>query len=305
MFSRPRRQTLVALGAMALAGAARGQAPTPAPTPRKRKPLPPSLTGGPPRVEADVVTVEIEATARETRAEAAGGSAEAAWLIEKLRDAVRLSSRFTLSDEVSIQEILSTDFLLPAGTKVYHKRGDDQFLLADPQQKTYYPMGIPSLMAALEGGAGIVNSQYEARVEHSQEKQKLVGLECRRSTVNISYASAVPLENDQVFIQRRVAMTVWHTFEIPGSAFVEHVFFQYQSDAAKRVRNTLLSELGFPMQIDFVLSREGAKGRKEEPGSLRLRVTEAQVQVALEPELFKLPPAGFRRLDRNPYLRRS
>lgn len=304
MFSRPRRQTLVALGAMALAGAARGQGPTPAPTPRKRKPLPSGLTGGPPRVEADIVTVDIEATTTEARPEAASGSGEAAWLIERLRNAVKLSSRFTLSDEVSIQEVLSTDFLLPEGSKVYHKRGEATFLLADPAAKTYYPMGTASLMAALEGGAGIVNSQYDARVEHSDEKQKLVGLECRRSTVRVSYASAVPLENDTVYVQRRVEMTVWHTHEIPSSAFVEHVFFQYQSDAAQRVKNTLLSELGFPMQLDFVLTREGAKGRKEEPGSFRLKVREAQVQVALDPELFKLPPAGFRRLDRNPYLKR-
>jgi len=36
--------------------------------------------------------------------------------------------------------VLSTDFVLPAGTLVMHKAGDRYYVIADPKEKTYLVM---------------------------------------------------------------------------------------------------------------------------------------------------------------------
>src|SRR5262245_38420918 len=122
----------------------------------------------PETVPGYVVTVDIEALAPELRA-SAKATPEAQMMTGALRNVSKLQSRFSLAQELSRQEILSTDFILPAGTLVMHKSGDRFYVIADDKTKSYVVMDASDLVTALEGGAGIVNTAYDAKVVHTSE----------------------------------------------------------------------------------------------------------------------------------------
>src|SRR5688500_9412695 len=137
-----------------------------------------------------------------------------------------LESRVHLSHDLSRLEILSPDFVLPTGTIVMHKAGEKAYLIADPKAKTYHVMDSAGLLSALEGGAGIVNSAYDAKVTHTDEKKQIAGLNTRKSIVTVSYASTIPLENDRVLVQQKNDIEIWHTSALVSSAAMDHFFFK-------------------------------------------------------------------------------
>jgi len=156
----------------------------------------------PKAVAGYVVTFEIKALAPEMKTPAKGAP-EAEALIGRLRNQTQVASRVHLHKELSRQEILSTDFVLPAGTLVLHRAGDKFYVIADPKAKTYLIMDSEGLLNALEGGAGIVNSQYDAKVTHTGEQKTIAGYPCRKSLVTVTYVSSIPFENDRVLVQQK------------------------------------------------------------------------------------------------------
>jgi len=255
----------------------------------------------PPPVAGYVVTVEIHATAPrlETTASAAP---EVRALGSRLKSASSLTSRVWLAQDLSRQEVLSTDFVLPAGTLVMHKAGDRYYVIADPKEKTYLVMDAEALLDVLEGGAGIVNSQYEARVQHTDERKVIAGVPCRKSIVTVTYISTIPLENDRVAVQQRNDIEVWHTSTLVSSAANDHFFFKFQRDRTGQVQKAVASEIGFPMEVNVVVTQgSGRKSGQAAPGSLHMVVTDVRKEPRLDSELFRIPPAGYRRIEKSPY----
>jgi hypothetical protein len=251
-------------------------------------------------VQAYNLVVEIEATAPAMKTpEKAAPEAEA--VLGKLKSATRLQSRFLLTLDTSRQEILSTDFALPAGTLVYHKAGDKPYVIADPATKTYAVLDSATLLNALEGGAGIENSQYQVKVQHVPEKKTIAGYECRKSLVTVTYVSSIPLENDRVLVQQKSEVVVWHTSQLVSSAAMDHLFFKFQRDKTGAVQKALATELGFPMEVSFTVTQgSGPKAATPQPGSFRMVVTEVKGE-RLEPDTFAMPPPGYQRVDKNPF----
>ena len=105
-----------------------------------------------------------------------------------------LVTRVWIAQDLTRHEIVSTDFILPAGTVVLHRAGDKAYVIADPKTQTYAVTDAEPLLDAIEGGAGIEDSQYTATVAHTEEKRVISGQNCRKSIVTINYASAVPVE---------------------------------------------------------------------------------------------------------------
>jgi hypothetical protein len=275
----------------------------PEPTPERPKPkLPAGLGGGPQTVKAYIVTAEIEVVAPEMSASPAS-SPEVVALLAKLQSQPKLSSRFYLSGSISRQEILSEDFILPKGLLVMHKAGNQHYAIVDREQRTFLPMDAETVLAALEGGAGVENSQYDADVKHSTEKKKIAGLECRKSIVTVSYVSSIPFENDRVFVQVKNDIEVWHTTRIPSSAALEHLFFKFHRDKSGTVRQVLADELGFPMEINLVATQgKGQKASPGQPGSFHMVVTQVK-QGTFAADDFRIPPKGYARIAKNPYFK--
>ena len=270
--------------------------PTTAPaTPAKK--IPAGLGGGPSVVNAYLVTAEIEFQGGESEAPPSA-SPEAAALMKRLQGPTRLVSRYHLSGDISRQEILSEDFVLPKGTIVMHKAGDRYYAVIDPKQQTFLPLDAETVLNALEGGAGVENSQYEIKVQHQPGTKMIAGLECRHSIVNVAYVSSIPFENERVFVQQKNDIEVWHTTTIPSASALEHLFFKFQRDKTGEVRRALTAEIAFPMEVTLVATQ--GKRDVKAPGSFRMVVTEALKQT-LETSFFVIPPAGYRRIDRNPY----
>jgi len=252
-------------------------------------------------VEGYVVTAQIEAIAPEMKA-SAKAAPEALALTGALRNVARLSSRFTLAPDISRQEILSTDFILPAGTLALHKAGDRFYVLADPKAQTYVIMDAADLLTALEGGQGIVNTAYEARVVHTDERKTIAGYPAKKSVLTVTYASSIPFENTHMLVQQQNEIEIWHTAHLVSAAASEHLFFKFQQDRSGAVRKVVSQEIGFPLDIRFVITPRGAKaGTAPQPGSFHLAVSEVKVEKRLPVDLFNVPPKGYRRLEKNPY----
>jgi hypothetical protein len=164
-------------------------------------------------------------------------------------------------------------------------------------------MDSATLLNALAGGAGIEDSAYQVKVEHVAEKKTIAGMECRKSIVTLTYVSSIPLENDRVLVQEKNDIVVWHTSALVSSAAMDHLFFKFQRDKTGAVQKALASELGFPMEVTLTVTSigKGPKGAAVQPGSFHMLVTEAKSEK-MDPAVFTLPPIGYKKVDRNPFV---
>jgi hypothetical protein len=294
--------TVVAV--LAVAAAALGQTSV---TPRSPRPAASGSPASsprplpPPSVPGYVVTVELRATAPGLKPPP-GSAPEARAMASALRRQTTLTSRFHLTEDLSRQEVLSTDFILPQGTLVLHKAGEQYYAIADPREKTFLVMDSEALLNALEGGAGIENSQYEAKVQHTDERKTIAGLPARKSIVTVTYVSSIPFENDRLLVQQKNDIEVWHTSSLVSSAANDHFFFKFQRDKTGQVHKAVSTEIGFPLEVTMVATQgTGKKATVPQAGSLHMLVTEVRKEARLDSELFRIPPAGFKRVEKNPY----
>lgn len=276
---------------LVLAAPAVAQSPSPAATPRL-----PGTPAGPPVVPGYVGTIEVRAIAPD--APARGGVPEAA-LAGALKRPSLVRTKIWLAQDLSRQEIASPDFLLPAGTLVLHKAGERAYVVADPAQKTFTVMDGEALLDLVEGSAGVVDSRYEAKVQHTEERKTIAGYPARRSVVTVSYVSTVPYESGSVLVQRKTDIEVWHTSALVSAAAVDHLFFKFQRDKTGAVRDAVADEIGFPLEMKLVVT-QGQKAAVQ-PGSFHMTVLEMQKEGRLDSELFRIPPAGFRRVEKLPF----
>lgn len=249
-----------------------------------------------------IATVTINAIARDLRPTGATAP-EAQAMLGSLKAPTAIVSRFYLAQELSRQEIVSTDFTLPAGTVVLHRAGDKAYVVADPPTKTYAIMDAETLLSALEGGAGIVNNQYAATIQHTDDRRTIAGLPARKSIVTVNYVTSMPLENDRILVQQKNAIEVWHTAGLSSAAAMDHFFFKFQRDKTGEVRRAMAQEIGFPLDVKMVVTQEGTGPRAgtAQPGSLHATVSDLKKEAKLDAALFRIPPAGYRRVDRLPF----
>ncbi len=73
------------------------------------------------------------------------------------------------------------------------------------------------------------------------------------------------------------------------------------------MRKTLAEDIGFPLEVKFVVTQAGTgpKAGTVQPGSLHATVTELKKEPKLNATLFRIPPAGYRRVDRLPFFGRA
>jgi hypothetical protein len=82
---------------------------------------------------------------------------------------------------------------------------------------------------------------------------------------------------------------------------MDHLFFKFQQDKVGAVRRVIEQDLGFPAEVKFVVTQAGAKTAAPQAGSFHSVVTEFRKEKKLEGAMFQIPPADYRRLERNPY----
>jgi hypothetical protein len=292
---RSAARSLLAVAASACAVSGFAQAPVASPRPGRTGEAPPDVPGY-------IATVRVEAIARDLRPTGATAP-EAEAMLGMLRGATSVVTRVHLAQDLSRHEIVSADFALPAGTVVLHRAGDKAYVIADPGTKTYAVMDAETLLEALEGGAGIVNSQYSARVAHTDERRTIAGLPARKSVVSVSYVTSMPLENDKILVRQKNDIEVWHTSGLTSAAATDHFFFKFQRDKTGEVQRAMDQEIGFPLDVKMVVTQEGAgpRARTAQPGSVHAVVTELTKEPKLDSSLFRIPPAGYRRVDRLPF----
>jgi hypothetical protein len=293
---RSAARSFLVIAAAAVAASAFAQAPAASP----RTGL--AVAETPVDVPGYIATVTINAIARDLRPTGATAP-DAQAMLGSLKTPTPIVSRFYLAQELSRQEIVSTDFVLPAGTVILHRAGDKAYVVADPPTKTYAVMDAETLLSALEGGAGIANNQYTATIQHTDARQTIAGLPARKSVVTVNYVTSMPLENDRIFVQQKNAIEVWHTSGLSSAAAMDHFFFKFQRDKTGEVRRAMAQEIGFPLDVKMVVTQEGTGPRAgiAQPGSVHATVSELKQEPKLDAALFRIPPAGYKRVDRLPF----
>jgi hypothetical protein len=230
----------------------------------------------------------------------APASPEAQALLGQLRDKATLKAQMYLAQSLSRLEVLSPDFLLPAGTVIQHEAGSKFYVIADPKAQTYVVMDVEGILRALEGGIGIENSEYSAKVRHTGEKKTIAGVAARRSILTVSYVSSVPFENEKVMVRQTNDIEIWHTPEFVSAALSDHFFFKFERDKTGTVQKAVATDIGFPLEMSMTVTQ--GNGPKAHPaGTLHMAVGSLRRDRKLNSELFRMPPAGYRKLDRNPY----
>ena len=272
---------------------------TAAPHASAQAPHPSGAPTPPPTVPGYVATVEIKALAPELKQ--AGAAADTRAIVTEARTGTHVQARIYLAEDLSRVEVLSPDFILPAGTFLEHQAGERFYAVADPRAKTYFVMDAGVLLDALEGAAGIVNTRYVASVRHTDEKKAIAGFPCRKSVVTVTYASSVPFENDRILVKGKNDIEVWHTGELVSKAAMDHLFFKFQRDKTGEVQKLLAPQIGFPMEVRFVVTHgEGTRQAAVQPGSFEMKVTELKKEKDLDSELFRIPPAGYQQTGKSP-----
>lgn len=214
-----------------------------------------------------------------------------------LRDRPHLVSRVHVSGEFSRQEVVSTDFMLPAGTFVLHRAGTNAYVVGDPATRTFIETDANGLLEAIEGGAGIRPEGYAAQVAHSQETKTIAGKACRKSTVTVTYQTPIPFESGRVMMPHTNEIEVWHTTEIASPSALEPFFLKFRRAEAQSVERVLTKELGFPLEVR--LTAIHGRGAKRTPsGTIRMLVTELKTEANADPDLFRMPPRGYTKSDK-------
>jgi hypothetical protein len=290
---------------IAAAGVALGmpvwsQNPAPAPRPgAAAASSPAALTPTPPPSVEGLVGELIVETSLPSMKDAPA-SPEAQALLGKLKDKATLKTQIFLAHDLSRQEVVSTDFMLPPGTVILHEAGSKFYVIADPKAQTYVVMDAEGIMKAIEGGIGIENSQYSAKATHTGEKKEIGGVACRKTILAVTYVSSIPFENDRVMVQQTNDIEVWHTPTLVSRALLDHFFFKFQRDKTSTVQKVAAIELGFPMELSMSIT-QGSGPRSRPAGALRMSIASIRKEKRLNAEIFRIPPAGYKKLDRNPY----
>ena len=272
--------------------------PRPAAVPTLSPTEPPTPTPPPP-VEGVVGELHMETTLAGLK-DAPAASPEAQALLGVLRDKASLKTRLFIAQDLSRQEVVSTDFMLPPGTVILHEAGSRFYVIADPKAQTYVVMDVEGILKALEGGVGIENSEYKATVRHTSDRREVGGVPSRKSVVTVSYVSSIPFESEKVLVQQTNDIEVWHTPQFVSRALLDHFFFKFQRDKTGTVQKVVATELGFPMDLSMAIT-QGSGPKAKPAGSLRITLSDVRRERSLSSEMFRIPPAGFKKLDRNPY----
>ncbi len=254
-------------------------------------------------VDGFVLTAQIKALTPPGQA-APGAAPEVRALAAGLARVAQITVKAQLAKASSRIEIVSPGFALPPGTLVMHEAGQRSYVLANPKDRTFVVMDAEALVNAVEGTMGVVDNEYQARVQHLRETKLIAGHLCSRSKLIVTYASSIPFESDRILVQQKNEVEIWHTPSGVAVAALDHLFFKFRGDRTGQVQKVVGQELGFPLEITFVgtPAAAGAKATAQ-PGSFHMVVTDIQAD-RLEPALFTIPPEGFRRLERNPYFAR-
>ena len=294
----------IVVGAVALGMPVWSQSPAVRPAPAAPpaaavSPMAPPTATPPPPIEGLVGELLVEMTLAGLT-DAPTASPEAQAFLGQFRDKATLKTQLFLARDLSRQEVLSTDFTLPAGTVILHEAGSKFYVIADPKAQTYVVMDAEGILKALEGGIGIENSQYAAKATHTGEKRDIGGMPCRKTTLAVTYVSSVPFESDRVMVQQTNEIEVWHTPALVSRALLDHFFFKFQRDKTSTVQKVAATELGFPMELSMSIT-QGAGTKARSAGALRMFVSGIRHDKRLNSEMFRIPPAGYKKLERNPY----
>jgi hypothetical protein len=223
-------------------------------------------------------------------------------LLGKLGSSAKVTLHVQLAKSFSRFEILSDGFILPRGTLVLHEAGARHYVIADPKAKTFVIMDAGKLVGALEGSLGVVNTEYQARARHTHEIKQIAGIPCHKAIVEVTYASSIPFESDKIVVAQKNAIEIWHAPPAVPTAALEHLLFKYQQDRTGQLKRVLSQDIGFPMEVRCIVTPAATDARQTpQAGSFEMKVTVINIDRNLDPELFRLPPAGYRQLERNPY----
>lgn len=226
-----------------------------------------------------------------------GDSAPADEAVKKAQAASTLKQSMQIADDRGRMVFTNEDSYIPKGTELRYKPGD-KYVLADPAKKSYWAMTGGELGNLLEGGPGMVRSDYTIAVTDSKEKETVAGIEAVRSDAQIGFGWNVKTKTGDKSGKIKVNLSIWHSadpkFKEPwAKMMIDFLAVPFQDPAGQKVVDELKSKVKFPVKWSMEVINEGSKLEKDEkPPKLVTAALSVDIKDVPRVDL-AYPPAGF------------
>jgi hypothetical protein len=210
-----------------------------------------------------------------------------------------------VSDERGRMVFTNEDSYIPKGTELRYKPGD-KYVLADPTKKQYWVMTGGELGNLLEGGPGMMRSDYAISITETKEKETVAGIEAVRSDAAIGFAWSVKTKSGDKSGKIKVNLAIWHSadpkFKEPwGKMMIDFLAVPFQDPQGQKVVDELKSKIKFPVKWAMEVINEGAKLEAgEKPPKLVTSALSVDVKDVPRADL-SYPPPGLT-LAAGPYV---
>lgn len=217
--------------------------------------------------------------------------------IKKAQAASTLKQSMQISDERGRMVFTNEDSYIPKGTELRYRPGD-KYVLADPGKKQYWAMTGGELGNLLEGGPGMVRSDYAISVTDSKEKETVAGIEAVRSDAKIGFFWRMKVKSGEKSGKIKVNLSIWHSadakFKEPwAEMMIDFLAVPFQDPAGQKIVEELKSKIKFPVKWAMEVINEGTKLEKDEkPPKLVTAALSIDVKDVPRADL-AYPPAGF------------
>lgn len=226
-----------------------------------------------------------------------GDKAPADDAMKKAQAASTLKQSMEISDERGRMIFTNEDSYIPKGTELRYKPGD-KYVLADPTKKQYWAMTGGELGNLLEGGPGMVRSDYTISITDSKDKETVAGIETVRSDAQIGFAWSVKTKTGDKSGKIKVNLAMWHSadakFKDPwAKMMIDFLAVPFQDPAGKKIVDELKSKVKFPVKWAMEVINEGTKLEKDEkPPKLVTAALSVDIKDVPRADL-SYPPGGF------------
>jgi hypothetical protein len=226
-----------------------------------------------------------------------GDKAPADEAVKQAQAASTLKQAMQIADERGRMVFTNEDSYIPKGTELRYKPGA-KYVLADPAKKQYWAMTGGELGNLLEGGPGMVRSDYAIAITDAKEKETIAGLETVRSDANIGFAWSVKTKTGDKSGKIKVNLAIWHSADAKLKApwakmMIDFLAVPFQDPAGQKIVDELKSKIKFPVKWAMEVINEGAKLEPDEKPP-KLVTTALSIEVKDVPRAdLAYPPTGF------------
>lgn len=220
--------------------------------------------------------------------------------VRKARESSVLNQDVLVSDDRGKAVFTTDNYYIPRGTELRYNPGQKQYVLCDPDKKTYWAMTGSEVGNLLEGGPTVTRINYTLDIKDSEEKQTIAGVEAMLSNAELGFDWSVKTRTGSKKGNLKVKLAIWHSKDGKlkpawGQMMVDFLTMPFQDTEGQKVVAQLKQRISFPVQwIMEVIEQGPDKQVKQDraPPKLTTLAQTLEIKEIPRPQLAS-PPAGY------------